>query len=178
MAKCVKDGLCFGFKCAYGVSIPRGEPVLGNLTGVSYRPDHGQLDEFDKVVIPIKRADFTISSCGITFLIDSTSGIAIPEGCSAKSTRSRGFHARFIEARKRLEYTDWRFGSPNEFVPFAMDNSGMLSDASLRFLRRMKLHAKRLKRFNGATRFWEALSIGLAKGSAHGFGLMARGIGE
>ena len=33
-------------------------------------------------------------------------------------------------------------------------------------------------RFNGATRFWEALSIGLAKGSAHGFGLMARGIGE
>ena len=83
----------------------------------------------------------------------------------------------FIEAKKRLEYKDWRFGVLNEFVPFALDNTGILSMTSLRFLQRMKVHAKRLDRFRGMNRFWEALSIGLAKGSAHGFALMARGDG-
>ena len=74
-------------------------------------------------------------------------------------------------------YRAWRFGYPNEFVPFAMDNTGMLSKSSLRFLSRMRNHAKRLDRFRGLTRFWEAMSIGLAKGSAHGFALMSRGVG-
>ena len=40
--------------------------------------------------------------------------------------RCVGLHASFIEAKKRLEYKEWSFGYPNEFVPFALDNTGML----------------------------------------------------
>ena len=110
-------------------------------------------------------------------VVDTTSAVGLPYGVSAKAMRCEGLHASFIEAKKRLEYKEWRFGYPNEFVPFALDNTGMLAKTSSRFLRRMKLHAKRMDRFRGMTRFWEALSIGLVKGSAHGFALMARGDG-
>ena len=103
--------------------------------------------------------------------------MSVPASVTAKAMRCVGLHASMIEAKKRLEYRAWRFGYPNEFVPFAMDNTGMLSKSSLRFLSRMRNHAKRLDRFRGLTRFWEAMSIGLAKGSAHGFALMSRGVG-
>ena len=175
MGKYVKDGLIFGLKSSFGVSIPRGEPVLSNLSGVSRKPEAILLDINRLDQVKAERADFVISSCGTNFLVDSTSAVGLPKGVSAKAMRYVGFHASFIEARKRLEYKDWSFGYPNEFVPFALDNTGMLSKSALRFLHRMKLHAKRLDRFRGITRFWEALSIGLAKGSAHGFSLMAGG---
>ena len=175
--KYVKDALCLGLKASFGVSIPRGEPVLANQPGVSRKPGAVELDETKQAKVNLERADFLISSCGTTFIVDSTSGVALPKGILAKAMRNAGLHASFIEANKRLEYKEWRFGYPNEFIPFAMDNTGMLSKTSIRFLHRMKLHAKRMDRFRGLTRFWEALSIGLAKGSAHGFALMARGDG-
>ena len=174
--KCVKDALIFGPKSSFGVSIPRGEPTLGNQDGVSRKFKEDMLEASKQVKVK-ERADFAFSSCGTTFVVDSTSAVALPYGVSAKAMRCVRLHASFIEAKKRLEYKDWRFGVPNEFVPFALDNTGMLSMTSLRFLQRMKVHAKRLDRFRGMNRFWEALSIGLAKGSAHGFALMARGDG-
>ena len=175
MGKCVKEGLIFGLKSAFEVSITRTEPKLSNQPGVSRRVNiEGQLEVHTAVK---DRADFAFSSGGTTFVVDSTSGVAVPPGVSAKALRCVGLHASFIEAKKRLEYRAWHFGAPNEFVPFALDNKGMLSMTSLHFLQRMKIHAKRLDRFRGTKRFWEALSIGLAKGSAHGFALMAQGDG-
>ena len=174
MGKCVKDGLIFGLKSAFGVSIPRGEPILGNQPGIAPKLSVVQLEASKQIKVK-DRADFVISSCGTTFIVESTSAAALPQGVSSKAMRCVGLHASFIEAKKRLEYKEWSFGFPNEFIPFALDNTGMLSRSSLRFLQRLKLHAKRFDRFRGMTRFWEALSIGLAKGSAHGFALMARG---
>jgi hypothetical protein len=174
MGKCVKDALVLGLKAAFGVSIPRTEPILGNLPGISRKVDHPKAGKRAKVK---DRADFAFSSCGTTFVVDSTSGVALPYGVTAETSRVVGLHAAFVEAKKRLEYKEWVFGAPNEFVPFALDNTGMLSMTSLRFIHRMKSHAKRLDRFRGLKRFYEALSIGLVKGSTHGFALMARGDG-
>ena len=175
-AKHVKDGAVLGLKGAFGVSIPRGEPDIANQPGMSRKNVAAMLELNTEV--PVKsRADFAVTSGGTTFLVDSTSGVSVPASVTAKAMRCVGLHASMIEAKKRLEYRAWRFGYPNEFVPFAMDNTGMLSKSSLRFLSRMRNHAKRLHRFRGLTRFWEAMSIGLAKGSAHGFALMSRGVG-
>ena len=176
MGKCVKNGVIFGLKSSFGVTIPRGEPILGNQPGISRKHNAVQLEPNEAIKVK-ERADFLISSCGTTFVVDTTSAVALPHGASAKAMRCVRIHASFIEAKKRLEYKEWSFGYPNEFVPFALDNTGMLSMASLRFLQRMKLHAKRFDCYRGLRRFWEALSIGLAKGSAHGFALMARGDG-
>ena len=173
--KCVKDATVAGFKASFGLSIPRGEPVLCNIPGVSRRVDEHRPDEVGVKAFAKERADFSFTVGGTVFIVDSTSSVALPYGITAKATRYKGVAAALTEEKKRLEYKHWCFGAPNEFIPFALDNTGMLSSSSLRFLQRMKLHAKRVDRFRGLRRFWEALSIGLIKGSAHGFALMAQG---
>ena len=86
MGKCVKDGLIFGLKSAFGVSIPRGEPILGNQPGIAPKLSVVQLEASKQIKVK-DRADFVISSCGTTFIVDSTSAAGLPQGVSSKAMR-------------------------------------------------------------------------------------------